>query len=577
MNRQHWRCMTLLTLVSVALTGQFATAAPMKPPEQASAQATKTPGQPSLSMKPQTQPGAPSKPMPPAKAPAAQASAKPQTQAPTTAQAGVKPQTSAKTQSTKSQDGSDDSSVSDDRAFLDQLDQLPSKDSLTSDPLIQKAIECYKSGNLEKAIPILVQDLKEHPENGTAHYYLGIALKKIGQDANAINELETAIKICPPGLTQALAAQALHGKLPPEPKKVAPPIWSTVLAAATGTMFGVETTATTHGVAFKPPDIAGPVSDAIKRGKELLKHHGQAPPQPQSNQIGAPRPYSSAADVMSLGDLMSLASQSRSFDPKFRSDPQGVIRYAQAPEFTPEWDRWIIAFRKAFNRQLFRHLGQDYKSETGGLASAIFSVDNQGHLRGCIYKTTADDTINQCLIKTIRDMNGTYVLAFPPTTHVTGWNFNISWNFARALAVIKLQKERQALADAKLRSLEVAAKLKQQLEKEEKAKALKLAQVPPKPKPSLQIRQKVSAQLMPKAKPLELKAKPMKLTDLPPVKPGVGPPAGPGVSQPAAPVTAEQPVKAGLEPLIKPGEEVPPSLTMQDIQDDDMDVSDLFK
>jgi tetratricopeptide (TPR) repeat protein len=554
MNRQHWRCMTLFAVVCMAINLQCAGAAPVKPMQTAKAQATQS--------------TAKSPPQAPAKSAPAQAS-------------GVKlpEQASAKPQGTKSQD--EDSSVNDDRAFLDQLDQLPAQESLTSDPLIRKAIECYKSGDLAKAIPILVQDLKEHPENGTAHYYLGMALKKIGQDANAINELETAIKICPPGLTQALASQALHGKLPPEAKKVAPPIWSTMLAAATGTMFGVDTTATAHGVAFKPPDLAGPVSDAIKRGRDLMKHHGKMPPPQQPGPIGAPRPYSTAAEVMSMGDLMELASRSRSLDPKWRSDPSGVIRYAQAPEFTPEWDRWIIAFRKTFNRQLFRHLGADYQSETGGMASAIFSVDKEGHLRGCIYKSTADDTINQCLIKTIRDMNGTYVLAFPPTTHVTGWNFNINWNFARALAVIKFQKERQALADAKLRSLEVAAKLKQQqLAKAEKAKALKLAQVPPKPKPALQIRQKVSAQLMPKAKPLELKAKSMKLTDLPPVKPGAGPPpeTATAIAPPVAPTpaTGEQPLKPGLDPL-KPGDETPPSLTMQDIQDDDMDVSDLFK
>src|ERR1700722_15881385 len=82
------------------------------------------------------------------------------------------------------------------------LDELPSAQSIASDPLIQKAIEYYNAGNLTQAIPLFVQDLKANPDNGTAHYYLGLALKKIGQDANAINELETAVKVCPAGLTQ---------------------------------------------------------------------------------------------------------------------------------------------------------------------------------------------------------------------------------------------------------------------------------------------------------------------------------------------------------------------------------------
>jgi len=521
MNRQHWRCVTLFLLLFWAVSASTANAVPVKPQEQ-----------PSLPAKAaaKAQPAPSTKPAGPAALPA------------------------------KSQSAPLDPSINDDRAFLDQLDQLPSPQSLTSDPLIQKAIECYKSGNLATAVPLLVQDLKEHPENGTAHFYLGLALKKMGQDANAINELETAIKICPPGVTQALANQALHGSLPPAQKKVAPPIWSTVLAAASGTLFGVETTATAHGVAFKPPDIAGPVSAAIKRGKQLLKNGGKMPP-PQNFQPGAPRPYSSAADVMSMGDLMELAARSRSIDQKWRSDSFGVIRFAQAPEFTPEWDRWIMAFRKTFNRQLLRHLGNDYQNETSGTASMIFSLDKEGHLRGCIYQSTADDVCNQCLMKTIRDMNGTYVLAFPPTTHITGWNFNINWNFTRALAYIKAQKERQAIAEAKARSLAVEAKLKQQqLAEAQKAKALKLAQLATeaKLKSALQVKQKVSALLLPKAKPVELKATPVKLTDLPAVK---------RIPEPATPLTPTP--TDSLTP--------PTSLTMDDIQDDDMDVSDLFK
>jgi len=432
------------------------------------------------------------------------------------------------------------------------LDELPSAQSIASDPLIQKAIEYYNSGNLTQAIPLFVQDLKANPDNGTAHYYLGLALKKIGQDANAINELETAVKVCPAGLTQTLAEQALHAGLAPEKKAEAPPVWSSLMAAATGNLFGVETIPTARGVSIKPPDLAGPLSDTIKNGKRWLKNGG--PPAESSHRVGGSRPYSVAADVMSLGDLMELANQSRSIDARWRSNPNGVVRYSQAPEFTPDWDHWILVFRKAFNRQLFRHLGKNYRDEKGGMASVIFSLDKEGHLRGCIYESTADDIVNQCLVETVREMNGTYILAFPPTSHVTGWNFRMNWNFARALAYIKASRERQAIAEAKARILTTEAKLKQKsLEAAQKAKAEKLAQLPDKKTaakivPSLQVRQKVSALLMPKAKPLELKAVPMKLTDLP-----------------------------AAAPPLKPEPEASRSLTLQDIQDDNMDVSDLFK
>jgi hypothetical protein len=97
------------------------------------------------------------------------------------------------------------------KAIADPFSSDAGADAMLSNALLSDAIQEYNAGNLDKAVSLLMQELKKDPESGRAHYYLGSALKKVGADANAVHELEMAIKYCPPGTIQALAKQALHG------------------------------------------------------------------------------------------------------------------------------------------------------------------------------------------------------------------------------------------------------------------------------------------------------------------------------------------------------------------------------
>ena len=103
----------------------------------------------------------------------------------------------------------------------------------------------------------------------------------------------------------------------------------------------------------------------------------------------------------------------------------------QAPEYTPEWDKWIAEFRHTFHKVLLTRLYQYSKHEVAGNASVIFSVDNRGTLRGSICEGTADDTLCYCLLQTVTDLDHTPMLKFPTDTSVTGWNFRMRFRFPK--------------------------------------------------------------------------------------------------------------------------------------------------
>jgi tetratricopeptide (TPR) repeat protein len=406
------------------------------------------------------------------------------------------------------------------------------------DKLLKEAVQFYNAGQVDRAIPLFLQDLKENPNNGTAHYYLGVALKKAGADANAISELEMAAKLLPAGVTQTLAKQALHAGfeedvvVPPAPSAKttapAPQNWfSSVLS-----FFQPPAPAPT---APKPivtpsfpsmPDLMQPVGDAWKDTRRWIRKQsnlvgiGKKPSTTRDNGSGEP-------DVIPMGEMLGLAEDSRSLNPRSQSHSSGVVRFSQAPENSAEWDLWIRKFRKTFDAQVFRHMFKDAKNEKTGIASVIFSVDRDGHLRGCVYTATADDTMQQCLLKAIRELDKSYVLAFPPGSGVSGWNFRMTWNFGKALTFVRMVREQRAKEAARPTfvkiDLNAIIKAKQQEQLAAQAKKLadkkkadlqktKLAvRVPPPPV----VKVGVSAQLIPKPKPVELKAVPLKLSDMP--------------------------------------------------------------
>ncbi len=406
------------------------------------------------------------------------------------------------------------------------------------DKLLKEAVQFYNAGQMDRAIPLFLQDLKENPNNGTAHYYLGIALKKGGADANAISELEMAAKLLPSGITQNLAKQALHGGfeedvvVPPAPPvkstAPAPQNWfSSVLSFFQPPAPAPATPKPLATPSFSSmPDLMQPVGDAWKDTRRWIRKQGSA--------IGIGKKTSAfrdngsgEPDVIPMGEMLGLAEDSRSLNPKSQSHSSGVVRFDQAPENSAEWDLWIRKFRKTFDAQVFRHIFKDAKNEKTGTASVIFSVDREGHLRGCVYTATADDTMQQCLLKAVRELDKSYVLAFPPGSGISGWNFRMNWNFGKALTLVRMVREQRAKEAARptFIKIDLNALIKAKQQEQLAAQAKKLAdkkksdlqktkvavRVPPPPV----VKVDVSAQLIPKPKPVELKATPLKLSDMP--------------------------------------------------------------
>jgi hypothetical protein len=395
-------------------------------------------------------------------------------------------------------------------------------DAMLGDSTLSDAIQEYNTGNVDKAVALLLQELKRDPENGRAHYYLGSALKKVGADANAVHELEMAIKYCPPGTLQALAQQALHGDFKEdEPPPTQPP--QSNFFSGLFTFFqppASQTTATTQSTSnrFQMPDMFHPVSDAIKSTKSWVKK--QAPPPQAAPEASVGRPSFDDTETIHMGDMLRIAEESQKVNPNAQSHPSGVMRFPQAPEGTTEWNMWIRRFRMTFNKELFRHMATQAKDETGGTASVIFSVDNKGHLRGCVYSSTSADTVTSCLLQTIRELDKSYVLAFPSNSHISGWNFRMKWNFRRALVYIQYIRRRKAealaaIAKMQQEELKTTAMIKSKaLQAAELAKAKKLVVKAP---PPIVVKTGVSGLIVQKPKPVELKAVPLKLSDMPPL------------------------------------------------------------
>jgi hypothetical protein len=393
--------------------------------------------------------------------------------------------------------------------------------------LVDRAVKEYEAGNMERAIPLLIQAVKEDDGNGKAHYYLGLAEKRLGKSADAIKQLEGAIKLCPTPMLQALVKEALsNGAAPPAQQQGQqhsndPFGWLSNIGSNVSGMFGGAQKPAAGNSAdgsqwpwFRPPDLMAPVRDLVKNTRQWIKSNGPA----KSNGGTAP-PGSLAAGIIHMGELQSLVGESHTA--RWVSEPGGVQAFYQAPEFTPEWDRWIYQFRRAINIILTRHLLHETNGETEGTASVVFSLDKDRNLKGCVCSGTGDDTLKQCMVETIKELNHNKGLAFPKTA-ITGWNFRMQWDFGRLLSMIKLVRERQEeiakLAMKKATTtLDTNAKLKLAQEGA-KAKIGKLS-TSTRTKvavrvATINVKTELVGQILPKAKPLELKAIPLKLSDL---------------------------------------------------------------
>lgn len=396
----------------------------------------------------------------------------------------------------------------------------------------------FDAKDYRKATRLLAKQLDEHPDDPATRYYSGLVQKKLGFDMAALEDLDMAARMCPPELIEEMTRVSLQNGDDTLPvfkdvkiKKPPPRDWGKAFGDALANTFNMGTassTNNTNNASAAPRENLGDFfNDLAREGQGMLK--GKAERKPPVARSAAN--VSANAEIMPMGEMMKLVDTSRSINgAAWASHPEGLAKFQQAPEYSPSWDYWINRFRKAFQYRLLQYLTKEEKGETRGAASGIFSIDNKGNLRGHVYASTGNKLLNDCLVKTMRDLDHSRILAFPADSRVTGFNFRMVWDFGKLLKYVHARKVYAALLKAReaeaarleaerLEKLAREAKVKAELKAKEEAraklakeKALRLAReaaaLP------IKVEAEVAGRVLEAASPQELKAVALPLTDL---------------------------------------------------------------
>lgn len=397
--------------------------------------------------------------------------------------------------------------------------------------LVDKAVNAYQKGDYEGALKMLTDDLREHPNSGTTHYYISRALKKMGKSDKAIEEMEAAMRLCPPETISSIAKYVLkEGDGDPFQQPTinfTVPQWVQDASNGVSSLWGAKPSKPAT-FTWTAPDMSGPFKEMYKNGSKWVKDIKKQIKGNKGggNHGGGGGGYQSwAAETISMGQIHEYIDQSHA-NPKlakWTSHPEGVSIFRQAPENIPEWDYWIARFKRSFQSLLLSNLARDATTQNGGTAKIVFSVDKNGNLRGSIYSSDADEVLNQCVVKSIKRLDRSRILIFPKESHISGWNFTMEWNFRILLNHIRRLKyaEEQRLQEEKRLQLEVEARLKkekedaalkaQQKKLEEEKKKLLEVQAKLKRLQELQFKANVSGMIIPK---VGVKAKQLTLSDM---------------------------------------------------------------
>jgi len=410
---------------------------------------------------------------------------------------------------------------------------------LDSKATVNQALKAYKAGRYAEAATLLAKDLKAHPEDGKTHYYLGLALKKQGYDMNALKQLEMAARLVPPEMISSFAEEKLEGLdtsklvLPAAPAK--PKDWFSQMTSGVTEFLGLtkpvtnsttipaSTTPSASASPFEMPNFFGSINGAIRNGKKMIKTAGHGNVESSARSTGGP------AEIMHMDEMLDLVDKSKSINvPQWASHAEGLTVYHQAPEGIQAWDYWIARFKRSIQHVLLKRLSAEATDQVRGAAAVIFSVDRKGNLKGSIYASTADSILNKCLIEAIRDLNHSRILAFPANSDITGWNFQMTWNFGKYLAYIQNHREQEKRAqinkeivDMLLKNEQLKARiLKATHERELNAKMKKLAKEKEKAtaarllEQQRQVKTEVAGHVMTKPQEKELRAVTLELNDI---------------------------------------------------------------
>jgi hypothetical protein len=95
-----------------------------------------------------------------------------------------------------------------------------------------------------------------------------------------------------------------------------------------------------------------------------------------------------------------------------------------------DFDSWITEFRLNFGKQLSRELRRHGIRSMFGTTTVVFSVDRRHQLRGRIVKTSAPPELTDVYLDTTRGLDGGALLDFPRGSNLEGFNFSMTYAYA---------------------------------------------------------------------------------------------------------------------------------------------------
>lgn len=343
---------------------------------------------------------------------------------------------------------------------------------------LNRGIAEYSAGQYNQAVSSLSLAASKNEGSDLAHYYLANSLLRIGHKARALQEYEKACNASQTAEMYRNCGQVLKA----------------------------------YNVAVPPPP---PMGHPMRRRSVLDQY-----------QVSSLDRINSLAEQKSDGK-MKFADSHRDGLEVFRCSPEG------SAELKAAWDQWIEKYRLTFGSTLGPRVRAANIGKLSGSALMVFSVDRNRRLRGRIVKSDAPVLFNYFLLETTRRIDRAAILDFPAASALPGYNFTMTWDYGaskngtdtiaellRTEATLRNQQALNANAgtlsasdtSATLRNSNTSAALRSSstsaaLHSSNASAALSSADALMMPK----FDTKVSAQILPKQLPVELKASTGKL------------------------------------------------------------------
>ena len=336
---------------------------------------------------------------------------------------------------------------------------------------LNRGIAEYSAGQYNQAVNSLSLAASKNESSDLAHYYLANSLLRIGHKARALQEYEKACNASQTAEMYRNCAQVLKA----------------------------------YNLALPPPP---PLAQHPRRRSVLDQYQ-----------------------TSSLDRINALAEQKSDGKTRFAdSHRDGLEVFRCSPEGSPElkaaWDQWIENYRLTFGSTLGPRVRAAKIGKLSGSALMVFSVDKNRRLRGRIVRSDAPVMFNYFLLETTRRIDRAAILDFPAASTLPGYNFTMTWDYGasrngndtlaeliRTEASLRNQQALKANAGA-LTAADTNAILRQSstnaaLRDSNTEASLRAANADALMMPKFDT--KVSAQILPKQLPLELKASPLKL------------------------------------------------------------------